>query len=263
MRHIDLESAPDQPEAWKRLESKHRAGLVGLQDSDGREYVRSNAGWSTLKSWLSALSGEKCWYCEASSRRAVFDVDHYRPKLAVTVDGAAVVSHPGYWWLAFDSRNYRLACQTCNRPSTADAVAAGKRNEFPLREESCRVVSAGGTLEAEEPRLLDPCVEHDTKLLSHYLDGEVRARDPAPSWESSRAQYTIILLRMNDPVVTEYKRGRWQDISTMIRLADLSGEVDEVQARLKALLDPSAEYGSFWRAAIETHSDKPWVAALL
>lgn len=263
MRHIDLESAPAEPASWTRLGATRRAGLVGLDDLKGQEYVRANSGWSIVKKWLAELSADKCWYCEASSRRAVFDVDHFRPKLAVTVDGAAIDSHPGYWWLAYDLRNYRLACQTCNRPSTAEIGAAGKRNEFPLRDESCRVASPGGALGAEEPRLLDPCIEDDTKLLSHFVDGEVRPSDPEPSWEWSRAHYTIVLLHMNDPSVAESKRGRWQEISTMIKLAEMAGDVDDVQRHLKLLLDPAVEYATFWRTAITTHSDKPWVAALL
>ncbi|MEF9674035.1 hypothetical protein QNM99_25505 [Pseudomonas sp. PCH446] len=39
------------------------------------------------------------------------DVEHYRPKGAVSEDA----SHPGYWWVAMDWDNLLPSCIDCNR----------------------------------------------------------------------------------------------------------------------------------------------------
>lgn len=266
MRFIDLSQAPDLPASWIALEAVRQTALSKLEKSKRREYVQNNNGWSQLKQWLSALSSEKCWYCEAKALRSVLDVDHFRPKLRVTVDGVTIAAHSGYWWLAYEWKNYRLACQRCNRPFTnASGAPTGKRNEFPIRDEAARAADPDGSIDNEDPRLLDPCVESDPALLEHCWDGEVRPRADEPTWDWQRAQYTIKQLGLGDPQVTEEKRKRWQSLAVLLQLVDDQGVVvtPQIVELFRQALDPATEYSVFLRSAIETHRDKEWIEALL
>jgi hypothetical protein len=78
-----------------------------------------------------------------------YDIEHYRPKKsAKDADGTG----EGYWWLAFDWKNFRTR-NAGNR----------ERHLLPLQD-GCvraRTVTIG-----EDPQLLDPVDETDPALLS-------------------------------------------------------------------------------------------------
>ncbi len=70
-----------------------------------------------------ALFFGKCAYCEGALELIDGDVDHFRPKGAVsdqhgkpiTIDGDEFREHQGYYWLAYDWRNLLPSCKTCNQ----------------------------------------------------------------------------------------------------------------------------------------------------
>jgi uncharacterized protein (TIGR02646 family) len=228
---------------------------------DRSEFLRAKSNWRSLKIWLSILSDKKCWYCEAKINRAPFDVDHFRPKLGITVDGDKLAEETGYYWLAYEWWNFRLSCQRCNRPeSDDDGAVYGKANEFPLRDESKRCVDPISDLCEETPRLLDPCEQQDCNLLAYGVDGETKPNAKEGTWEFERASYTIKQLGLNAFQVPECKRTAWNELDTLIRLA---GENPEVVAILKNKLSRGHEYSSFFRSAIGVHRDKQWVDALI
>jgi uncharacterized protein (TIGR02646 family) len=236
--------------------------MAALPTDEARaEYLRKHTSWSVLKVWLGGFSAQKCWYCEATSARAPLDVDHFRPKLRVTVDRAALLGHSGYRWLAYEWTNFRLCCQACNRPEKdARGTLFGKANEFPLQDEQRRCHQAADPLANEQPRLLDPCIEADCALLVHAIDGEVKPAAPPATWEHHRARYTIDLLGFNLPPVPKDKRERWQLLSILIEKV---GGTDQVKSAIAAHIKPDHEYASFFHSAISTHRDKAWVDALL
>lgn len=214
-----------------------------------------------LKKWLANVSGHKCWYCEAKSTRAPFDVDHFRPKLGITVDGVKLAGHNGYYWLAYEWWNFRLSCQRCNRPEKdAAGILHGKANEFPIRDEALRCVMPAGHLNTESPRLLDPCVQADCELLAHGIDGEVKPVAAVGTWEYQRARYTIDRLGFNEWNTPESRKNSWRVLDDLIRLA---GSQSAVLMHLQEHLSTDHEYSSFYRSAIGTHRDKAWVEALL
>ncbi|MCR2810651.1 MULTISPECIES: hypothetical protein [unclassified Microbacterium] len=129
---------------------------------------------------LAKCSSNKCWYCETRVVRDDFYVEHYRPKGRVD----SLPSHPGYWWLAFDSSNYRFACKYCNerRVDALGGTSGGKLDRFPIVDESDRAVGEGDDIGRESPVLLDPTVPTDPALLDFATDGRVVAssEEPAP-----------------------------------------------------------------------------------
>lgn len=264
MRFIQIPLSPNLPTRWPTVSANRLAKVNSLGTHALRAaYIKKNGSWNLLKKWLANASWSKCWYCEAKSARAPFDVDHYRPKLGITVDGMKLAGHDGYYWLAYEWRNFRLSCQRCNRPERNDTnVLHGKANEFPIRSETQRCALPTGALSAEAPRFLDPCVESDCQLLAHGIDGEVKPFAAEGTWEYVRARYTIDRLGFNEWHTPEDKRSRWQTLATLISLVG-SSETPQVTAEISKHLSHDHEYTSFFRAAIGTHRDKAWVEALL
>lgn len=262
MIFIQIPLPPNLPQKWPKISQARITAVNAIALHDLRStYIKKHNSWGLLKKWLANASGHKCWYCEAGSARAPFDVDHFRPKLGITVDGSVLAGHTGYYWLAYEWWNFRLSCQRCNRPEKNDAdVLHGKANEFPIRDEVNRCLLPTGPLGTEFPRLLDPCVQSDCKLLAHGIDGEVKPAAPTGTWDYQRARYTIDRLGFNEWNVPETKKNSWRLLEDLIRLA---GNQPSVVTHLQEHLSNDHEYSSFFRSAIGTHRDKAWVEILL
>lgn len=262
MRFIHIPLPPHLPKRWPKIYSARIVAVGACATQNLRSaYIKKNGSWSLLKKWLAGNSGHKCWYCEAKSTRAPFDVDHFRPKLGITVDGVALAAHAGYYWLAYEWWNFRLSCQRCNRPEKDDGdTLRGKANEFPIQSEAQRCTLPAASLTTEKPRFLDPCVQTDCELLAHGIDGEVKPVAPTGTWEHQRARYTIDRLGFNEWNTPELKKNSWRLLDDLIRLA---GNQPDVVTHLQEHLSNDHEYSGFFRSAIGTHRDKAWVEALL
>jgi uncharacterized protein (TIGR02646 family) len=264
MKFILIPTTTTAPTKWTAISVKRQQELAALTSSEERsKYLARRPSWNHLKRWLSKINHNKCWYCEAICLRFPADVDHFRPKLGTTVDRVLVPGHQGYHWLAYSWTNYRYSCIRCNRPEKDDADALwGKANEFPIRDEAQRCATPVGALSLEEPALLDPCVEADTLLLAHALDGEVKPFAAQGTWEYERATRTIKTLGLNAFGVPEQKKKRGLTLATLLSLVD-GHPSQAVLDTINTHLSDQHEYLSFFRAAIGTHRDKPWVEALL
>ena len=86
-------------------------------------WLVQSAMWKDFKQDLNNAQRGKCAYCEVmiAADRYSGDVEHYRPKNRV--DELTIVKSrrkqqtvwtSGYWWLAYEWRNYLLACGPCN-----------------------------------------------------------------------------------------------------------------------------------------------------
>lgn len=264
MRFIPIPIPPGLPPRWAGVHAARVAAVEALATQEDRAaYIKRKSSWGLLKKWLASISSYNCWYCEGKSTRAPLDVDHFRPKLGITVDGVRLTEHPGYYWLAYEWSNFRLSCQRCNRPEKDESeVTRGKANEFPVRDEANRCSAPGAPMERELPRLLDPCVQADCALLGHAIDGEVKPTATPGTWDHQRADYTIRRLGLNDWSTPENKRGTWQTLATLIRVVGNAPDQDTIDVVTRHL-DSNHEYSSFFRSAIGTHRDKIWVENLL
>jgi len=160
MIRADLDSATTRLRQYATLDEKY-------------VYIKSqNALWRSTLGSLARLTNStedncKCWYCECDgSEGFYFQVDHFRPKQRVKNKGVKKDEYePGYWWLAFNPENYRVACQKCN-------TGSGKIDQFPRADDSIRALVEGGE-KYEKPLLLDPVIPTDPKLLTFSQDGNV------------------------------------------------------------------------------------------
>ena len=132
---------PSRPANFAALAATHAASIASFVTAAGPAAL-TNAHfpelWSHYKSHFIRAQRGRCAYCE----RSISDtghIDHYAPKSAVgqliapgreladafNVRGRVVHdSRPGYWWLAYDWRNWLLTCERC--------YSAWKRTFFPV-----------------------------------------------------------------------------------------------------------------------------------
>lgn len=173
MRYIDINLIDAcKPDNWDVNARQWLAEVRNAQDKSA-EFTRLGSKWSPFKDNFINQFGDKCWYSEAPRINTDFNVDHFRPKgavkkakesYAVRVVGGQSQKHSGYWWLAFEPKNYRYSCQYANQPRDN----GGKHDYFPLQDESTRVWSQCSLTNhnAEVPVLIDPCVLADVQLFS-------------------------------------------------------------------------------------------------
>ena len=206
--------------------------------------------WRALKGALGALTEGKCWYSESLNPTADKNVDHFRPKNSVHEDA----NHEGYWWLAFQWRNYRYASQWCNqRRVDADGrTSGGKSDYFPLCQGSFRARSEADDHEREEPELLDPIDPEDWRLLTFRQDGyPTAAREPG-SVEYQRANTSIDVYHLHCNELVNERRALAAEVHRIVQdMERLRPEI--VNAPMKTLyksrqkdllrkIRPQAEY---------------------
>jgi len=288
LRHIDFDLLePPISNAWiKQAQDAYEEVKKATAGKARSEKINEFAHlWRELKGSLKKLSHEKCWYCESAGHRIIGDVDHYRPKNKIKheKDNAYPV-HIGYWWLAFDWRNYRYACELCNRlnrdPVTNEV--GGKGSYFPLLDENKRVYDECKRYELlqETPLLLDPIVETDAFLLT--IDSEGKVQSSSEDEHDIRRVKTSIthynldhydlkerrrvnIYRVVENIVEEAEMFFWQREEDKNNIAAREGYLKAV-GRLKKMINERAEYSSAARAALKamrTPANKIWIENLL
>jgi len=194
----------------------------------------------------------KCWYCERKLPRSELVVEHFRPKRRV----ARVNGHPGYFWLAANSKNFRISCKNCNcRWTNPDGLVYGKGNYFPLMDESKRVLSRSVDLRVEAPLLYDPLSAEDCNGLIFVEDGScLPASDDYI--EVSRAYSSIALYNLNNPHLMDSRKKLWNDIKFNASVAISLCSTDPalysiILTKLRSMARDSAEYAGLARSAIQ------------
>ena len=216
--------------------------LMALPPDQREQFIDNHSGlWSDAKRHLAKVLGRghsdtdfKCWYCEEKASRFDYHVDHFRPK--GRVKDRDCQPKPGYWWLAFDYRNYRLSCAYCNTPhrNDEDHIARGKWDQFPLGAGSSRSQGPHQNVDDEIPLLIDPCLQSQVGWL--WFDAEGKA---TPTYDEGfgrdKAARTIEILNLNDARV---KEARKQILLDCKRLVD---EGNEEMKKISRTGSPAAQ----------------------
>lgn len=210
MRHINLENS--KPDAlWLKKSDELTKQLIELHEQGDIEarnkLIDDNSKhWGDIKSWLLDLSNRKCWFSEARDIYSHMDVEHFRPKLEVKeLDGT---KRDGYWWLAFDYRNFRACGNVGNRK---------KGGWFPLKPGSILSTYDNQCEESEISYLLDPTDADDVNLLAFNEEGLAIPAPGISEWEIERVLETIKRLKLNEheDLPTERQK-KWQKVSKEI-----------------------------------------------
>jgi uncharacterized protein (TIGR02646 family) len=203
----------------------------------------------------------KCAYCESPyAAQAPVDVEHYRPKGGIEVDGK--LKKPGYYWLAADWTNLLPSCIDCNRKRTHDFPAAdpalrGKANRFPISNPDRRA-AAPGEERRERRLLLNPCLDNPDQHLEFITEGAIRPAlvrgKPSPMGAASIEVYGLdrpglvherqrILLRING-LMTRIRRtlARMDQAGNGQRRRELEEDLRDDIADLKSYALPAEPY---------------------
>lgn len=167
---------------------------------------RHDNHWGKLKPWLLTLSDGKCWFTEARDLASHFTVEHFRPKKAArNVKGP---ERDGYWWLAFEYMNFRIAGTVPN---------CKKGVWFPLRYGSPVSTFARRCEGDENQHFLDPTNAHDVTLLAFDEEGKAVPAPGIPRWEYVRVKRTVERLKFTEHhALSEERRKVWQKTSKLI-----------------------------------------------
>ena len=210
MRYIDIDNQKPN-EAWLEKSDELTKQLISLHEQGDIEarnkLIDDNAKhWGQIKDWLLSLSNNKCWFSEARDIYSHMDVEHFRPKKeAKGIDGK---SRDGYWWLAFDYRNYRVCGNVGNRK---------KGGWFPLKDGSLCSSYDNQCEESETPYLLDPTDPDDVTLIAFDEEGKAISAPKNSAWQKERVEVTIERLKFNEhEALTEERRKVWQKMSMEI-----------------------------------------------
>lgn len=268
MRYIDLNKVR-MPDGWlARAQNAKKLVMEGASPDD------FSSVWRELKSAMSIISDNKCWYCESPVDRDDNAVDHFRPKNRVY---EALNPHQGYRWLAFDKDNFRFACTYCNsrRLDLVYGTAGGKADKFPLIDESKRVYLCG-SVDDENPKLLDPCEIDDCELLGCMQENGRPCSSTENPLEKQRVQTSIEIYHL-DREATCMRRhsilvGLVSDILEGKRLFDIF-QTDPtkrkdfliVAKRIQATINKDAPYSGEMRYLLrgQRSPDHTWMQKLL
>lgn len=221
--------------------------------------------WANAKDAMASVSFDKCWYCECKQERSDLHVDHFRPKGRITGES----SHNGYWWLAFEWTNFRLACTFCNcvREDSEIDESGGKGNRFPVFDVPARMRKPSDPF--DRTLLLDPVIRLDVEKLTFTRNGLPRpvARDEeSEDWK--RVQETIDVFHLRE---TRLKRAREElaiDIENEFKTANecyKRGDMDSferIAGKLVARIRLDAKYTTFARLILGSHRNEEWVERL-
>jgi uncharacterized protein (TIGR02646 family) len=276
MRYIDIQELEKKAEAgvwpprkWEEKARKLTGELRNAPDGKARSAILNKPGnniWGKLKEDLKRLSYNLCWYCEVDTDGMPGDIDHYRPKEGVTENK----KHPGYWWLAYEWRNFRFSCKRCNSYMTDPATrkVGGKQNHFPLADESQRIGAecAYVVLSQEYPMLLDPTKQGDPQLLTFVSDGQaVPASSDEESIDYKRAAASIKIYHFNHSIPKRKRRKIYSEVRRFMKsyqrllpaLEDNNPVAIEgmkpVMLSLGKTVSPRTEYSSAARAYLELY----------
>ncbi|WP_286175126.1 HNH endonuclease [Enterobacter sp. Cy-643] len=190
------------------LDAKSRDGTTELERSrahykkpgkkESFDFVTYKA--DEVKWRLNALFHYKCAYCESFfSASAPVDIEHYRPKSAVSEDA----THPGYWWLAMDWDNLLPSCIDCNRKRKQQLVdgstelsvllarqrqsrhSSGKKDSFPVVSGGARLLPENKNYATELPLLLNPYFDNPDEHIRFVSVGNPPVSLAIPVGEGS------------------------------------------------------------------------------
>lgn len=275
MRYINIRKLR-LPEGWEDNATKALEKVSVLPPNKRRAAINRKARiWQSLTQYLEELSYSKCWYCETRQERSDNCVDHFRPKNRVIERK----DHPGYWWLAFDWKNYRFCCTYCNsrRVDEKQQRGSGKHDSFPVIDERYRACTPCGDINCENPCLLDPTVATDPGLLwfNRYGIAVPRHAEAQSSESSLRATLSIAAYNLNYFKTVERRRFVYNCIEVLVNDGELymmaleSGDIhakrgmERVLASLCDMISPEAEFSAAARSYLYEFKSRDWIEEVL
>lgn len=238
-----------------------------LEESRTYIILENSHLWSKLKNILSKQSNSKCWYCESLELRSDNSVDHFRPKNRI----AESKGHTGYWWLAFDWKNYRFSCTYCNSRRVFLETQGGKQDHFPIFEPPMRAESPGEEVR-EIAVLLDPCNCDDIRKITYNVEGKpIAVISDTNSRDFKRASQSIALYHLDHTATCRARKQRRIDIDMFVSEVNdflACGKVSSANRIKEKIInmirsDSEMPFTTAARAYLRRHIALDWVKEIL
>lgn len=265
LRRIWITGTP--PREWVEDAESVTKRLYGAKTEDERDAIlrEKEKLWrdTRIRDWLLGQFGNKCWYTESYDAVSSVHVDHYRPKGRVR-DGSGSEGE-GYWWLAFDWKNYRICGQLIN---------VKKSDLFPLLEGNRAIATDSISLKLECPAIIDP-ISDRTRLISYERDEDACVAVPASGASASEVRVvaeTVDILGLNKRGRLNRKRADFWD-KALMAIADYEGSQGGpqvlawvIQARvalnLRSMIEYTAEFSSVVEACIRKNASEALIGTV-
>lgn len=207
-----------------------------------RKFVSMAPLWSEIKQIFVVHQRHKCAYCERrlGTSGIEWDVEHFRPKGKVTAwsspDLTTGGADPnGYFGLAFEPRNYLVACKPCN--------SIHKRNFFPVASQRRMEAADVDEARSEQPYLLnplDPDEQPPEQLIDfHGVNPRLASTEPTGR---NRAQLTIEVIGLDRSDLDFERAQTIMNLWNALRLGE-SGRANAAQA-VTAMTGPGAAHAN-------------------
>ncbi len=244
MRRIPL--TPPTSQTWKRwINACEKASKILAEDVQNGEkpsfkeglYKRKSIKTSFFFSKEDPFYG-KCAYCETyitDFQRG--DIEHFRPKAAVANEVDEPISHPGYYWLAYDWQNLLPSCTVCNQPTTVGGKKIGKHNRFPVIDQHAQ---APNEVDTEQPLLINPASPKDDDDPSKHLAIDIDTGLMIPLTERGRMCIEIFGLNQRDQLIEERRRATREAILLLQQLA--KGDDPKIFEEVKSIVQGKRSY---------------------
>jgi len=236
MIYIDLDNfKPDC--AWVSMVYKILIGIDALTTlEEKKDFITKNSIWGSGKSNIKEAmlqyipNANKCWFSESKEKVSDYHIEHFRPKKAVTKFNKNVLNisfqekqrsqwtssqnnADGYWWLAFDYKNYRISGGRIN--------SSFKKNFFPIRLASSFIAEEPNQdYQIEEIILLDPTKKGDPELLTFEANGAAIPTyfHTIDEWKYTRAMISISVYGLNDiDELVKARLKKWTNCNKLIQ----------------------------------------------
>ena len=199
-----------------------------------------------------------------SQDRSDMSVDHFRPKNGVCEDEG----HPGYWWLAFDRKNYRYSCTYCSsrRRDIGGGTEGGKQDHFPIIPPPPRAWC--DTDPQDRAKLLDPTDDSDTKLVTFLPNGFPRPTKHDPV-SIDRVTESIRLYHLDHVLLVRKRKRIGDDISQHVNNANAASAVQNEmiyrfhKTQIIKSVRANAEHSKAARVYLQAHRAHEWVGEIL
>jgi hypothetical protein len=274
VRYIDLDRVLAEPTAPALIAAAEEAQKALRQERDAaarKQIIDSQRGiWVSFREVFETVFGQGCWYTESHNPATDNDVDHFRPKGHVV----EAPDHGGYWWEAFNWRNFRYSSHRANRPrhNQASDQTLGKADHFPLLDESTRWRSPSEA-NHEHPALLDPTDPRDPPLLTFDQSGFVAITPTHATCETAVARFeaTRDILHLDWPTLVRDRRDVYTTVwghvqrgdsavEASVRGDEIAGDrLKEISQDLIRLADDNRPYSRAAVSYICRFRDKDWV----
>lgn len=260
--------------------------MLKQNPNDRIEFINSKRdrtwGHPELLETLRAVVGNKCWYSEVPLEGADPNVDHFRPKGSVReVDNElrpTKTTWSGYWWWAFELRNFRLSSEHANQRRVDSETNGGKWDYFPIVGERA-AERLDYDLVEEDILALDPCSASDVSLLWFDPVGAPSCstwKRRSTDIDERRVKATIWLYHLDKYELKRKRAEHITDIQTDLRNANTAYKLWKnhdggIRARntfdrhvndIKKKLEDRAEFASAKRCAVRAAiADYEWIEA--